>query len=589
MSREPITIVEIDVDGCTRTFGAGACTASLTGQTVRKCYNTFATCRLPSAFNRTTTFRTLRFCQPRANMPKGATYFPAVTSISEHSSTVNIAGSDDDLSSLGRRATVKVGFLDFPYHDRLTDPYQAERASGAAQTDEAGYDPSDRGTFWTKLKARWPYYAGRALRVINASIVDGALTDQVTRHYVITGVSGPDSDGGVTVEASDVLDLASNEKAVAPKTSSGVLLGDISASATTMTLSPTGIGASEYPASGRALIGSEIVTYTRSGDTITLTGRGMARTTAASHSAGDTFQQVLRFNNTRVDAAVYALLVTYAGIDPAFISFADWQAEVDRWMPEIQLNTHIVKPTGVATLVGELAVLGVSIWWDGATQKIRLKANRPPDNDPVFAVTDRSQVKSISHEDQDDKRLTQIHFYSVQTDPTKSGTSAENYDRMMATVDLAAQEAWAYGKSNIRTIHCRWLDGGADGAIRIISKRLLKRFNAAPAHYTILLDAKDRAIGLTDILSVSSRVVMDETGRPVERLMQVIQRSEPTPGHEVKVVAQAYQFDGRFGYCTPNDWPVYDSASVSQKAAGNWAVDEGTLLFADGTEPYEAV
>ena len=46
---------------------------------------------------------------------------------------------------------------------------------------------------------------------------------------------------------------------------------------------------------------------------------------------------------------------------------------------------------------------------------------------------------------------------------------------------------------------------------------------------------------------------------------------------------------GRFGYITPDTYPVYGSATAAEKAAGSWIVDEGTLLFPDGTGPYRII
>lgn len=590
MSAEPVSWIEVDVDGCSRTFGVAPCTASLSAAVPRKCYNTFGTCRDKVNFARVAAFRTLRFCEPRGNMPKGATYFPALTSISEQSSTVNIAGSDDDLSALGRRATVRVGLVDFPYHDRLTDPYQAERVSGAAQIDEGGYDPGQRGTFFAKLKRRWPHYAGRPLRVVNAKIVGGVLTELVTRHYVITDMNGPDDEGRVTFEASDVLDLAKNEKAVAPKASNGALSADIGAGLpASFTLQPAGVGDSEYPASGRALIGSEIVSYTRVGDVVTLTARGVAKSLAATHSARDTFQQVLHVNLSRIDVLIRTLLVDYAGINPAFVPTAKWTAEVDRWLPDLLLETHIVKPTGVATLIGELSILGVSVWWDSALQEIGLKANRPPAEDTVYDLTNDANIKAISVEDRDDKRLTQIHFSSVMADPTKSNTAKENYDRLFVTPDLTSERPEAFGGARIREVLCRWLNQGANDLIRTLSQRLLARFKTAPQHFTILLDAKDTPIGLTEVLRVRSRSAQDETGKPETRLLQVIERSEPRPGHEIRIVAQAYQFDLRFALIGPDTLPVYTAATEDQKRTYGFIGADTEPAFADGSDYYRIV
>ncbi len=280
---------------------------------------------------------------------------------------------------------------------------------------------------------------------------------------------------------------------------------------------------------------------------MTLTGRGIARTAKAGHNEGDTFQQVLFFDRKRIHEIIQTLLADYTTVDPARFPGPEDAAEIMRWLPGVLLTRNIVKPTGVDSLIGELSLFGVSIWPSNILNRIRLKANRPVDNDEIFDLSDRNDIIEVTRKDRDDKRLTQIHVHSVLSDPTKGSTSAENYDRLMATVDLSAQEAWAYGETRIRKIYTAWLEEGGDSIIRISSLRLLRRFLAAPAHLTLLLDEKDGTIDLADVLRLSTDAIQDETGRAVTSLYQVIERSEPDPGHQFEVVSQAYQFDGRFG------------------------------------------
>lgn len=115
----------------------------------------------------------------------------------------------------------------------------------------------------------------------------------------------------------------------------------------------------------------------------------------------------------RLDDAVRILLVDYTKIDPAFIPWAEWQAEVTRWAPTLRLTVDICKPEGVAKLIGELAILGVSIWWDDRAQKIGLKLNRPPDLDVVKPLSDRNNLLSLEIEDRDEDRLTRVQFFTV--------------------------------------------------------------------------------------------------------------------------------------------------------------------------------
>lgn len=590
-AREPFSWVEIDVDGCSLTFGTGACTAALGVDGVtRKCFNTFNTCRKPADYDLMPVYRTMRYCQPRSNMPKGATFFPLlVGEPSEYSATVNIAGSDGDLSAFGRRATISARFIDAPDHDRYFDKYQLERVSGAAQSDGIGYPPVERGTHFAKLKTRWPFYAGRAMRRHDGYIENGAIVDVTTRHYVITNMSGPGDDMMVTVEGSDVLDLADDKRTLVPKARNGKLLADVSADLLdTFSLSPEGVGALEYPASGRARIGSEFVDYTRTGDTITLTARAVSQTVASTHRSGDTFQRVLSYENARVDDVVSELLQE-AGIDASYLPLADWAAEVNRWMAGTTLTRDIGEPTGVKALISQIVPLGFSLFWDSAAQKIRFKANRPVDGETIWDLSDLSTNLDIDIEEDDKKRVSEVLFWTVQKTPAGSATDTNNYARTWVASDPSAHEEWRYRTGAIKSYTCPWLNRGADAIVRVAARRLLKRFDTTPIYATITLDAKWKAIQLTDVVRLRTRGLQDDTGREIEGLFQVTQRSEPRAGERIKIVVQSYQFAGRFAYATANDVPTYMLATAAQRDPGMFAADPITLKMPNGDPPYEAI
>lgn len=583
-NREPVQIVEIDIDYCTLTYSVGACDAVLGTTGVRKCYNTFATCQAKDVFNKGSL--TLRFANTRSNFPKGQTYFPVLESVSAFSSSVNIAGSNPKLGDLGKRAKVTAQLVDFPYHDRYTDKYQAERVSGTAQTDEAGYDPMDRGTFFTKLKTRFPFYAGRPMRVIDGFISNGALVDTQTRHFIVTDMKGPDSSGRVTIEGKDVLTLADKKSSLAPAPSRGVLDRELDEVATAFTLLPAGVG-SEYPASGFAVIGSEIVSFTRSGDNITLTGRAVKGSQVSSHDISDSFQIAINYEDEFLDDVIYDLFVNYAGISASFIDTAAWENEVRTWGPTKKIFSTITEPTGVADLVGELAVIGVSIWWDDVNQKIGLRLTKPPSPfETITEFNDNAHIKAISQEDRDEDRLTQVHFYSVQSDPTQDVKNKSNYGRIRATIDIEAEQANSYNDTRVRETFFRWFNTGNDTQARLSSLRLLQRLRTAPKSYTILLDAKDRDIGLTDVIRVTSRVITDETGKTEPALLQVTQKVEKKSGHEVEISAQSYLYDNKYGWIMENDANDYDTATATEKATGAYIVDGTTLEFPDGAGPY---
>lgn len=582
---EPVQIVEIDIDYCTLSYGAGACDAVLGTTGVRKCFNTFATCQ--SKLNFEKGVKTIKFITPTASVPKGDVYFPALKSVSAFSSSVNISGTNPKLGALGKRGKVTVRLQDFAYHDRYLDKYQAGRVDGTAQTDEGGYDPADRGSFFTKLKSRFPYYAGRPLRVIDGYVDGGVLTVTQTRHFIMTEVVGPDGNGDITVEAKDVLTLAEKKSATAPLASSGELELDITTGLLSFNLLPSGVG-SNYPTSGYAVIGSEVVSYTRSSDEVTLTGRGLYKTQEDEHSSGDTFQEAIVYEDSLLNEVMEDLLSNYTDIPPSYLPTADWQQEAERWAGTLLLNTVITEPTAVAKLLGELAVLGASIWWDDVDQEIKLKITQPVDVfQSPYPITDSGNIKKVSQEDRDEDRLTQIHFYSVQSDPTDSATDKSNYDRIRVTVDTEAEQDDAYDDIRIREIFCRWLNVGRDAAVRIRSLRLLQRFNTAPKVIKATLDIKDIDVSLASVIEVSSRVITDDTGKPVPTLFEVIQRIETVAGHEVEILAQEYLYAGKYGFIMENTANPYDTSTELERDTGCYISDAAGIIFTD--EPYQII
>jgi hypothetical protein len=88
---------------------------------------------------------------------------------------INPGGAKRTSTALGKRATITVKMNDAPWNDKVVDPYQAERVSGAAQFDGVGYDPVERSTFWRKWKARNLYYLNRPMRYISGYVENGQV------------------------------------------------------------------------------------------------------------------------------------------------------------------------------------------------------------------------------------------------------------------------------------------------------------------------------------------------------------------------------------------------------------------------------
>ena len=587
--RRPLQIVELDVDTCALTYATGACAAVLGTTGERKCFQTYKTCQDQENFTANTL--TLRFCKNQNGAPKGQTIFPALQSVSTNPTRITLGATDERLGTLGKRARITVKLKDFAYHDRYTDPYQAERVSGAAQSSGIGYDPATRGTFFGKLRARWPYYYGRTIRIRNGYVGD-AIASMPTRAYIITEWEGPDAAGNVTITAQDPLKLADEDLAQCPVANTGQLASDISEGFTgDVDLTPSGVGDDEYAASGRVCIGSEVMSFTRSGDTLTITGRGLDGTDAASHGEDDSVQQCFRVEADKLQDVAQTLLEDYAGVDPSFITIADWDGEIDRWMSSLNLTRTIAKPTAVKDLLGQLMDFGVIIWWDDSAQQIRMKANRPLDYDETPAELSEGTTiieGSLSSEDLHDQRLTQVWFFHGQISATGGDEDPENYERLFVAQDADAESEFEYDQKRIHKIFSPWLGGDGDDIFaRSVSIRLRDRFRDTPQQVGFVADIKDlTALEIANQIELTTRVLQDDTGASLATQMQVTSVEETEPGHRITVTAQTWRLDGRYGFITEDARPVYGSSSAAQIARGTYMVDGTTLEFADGTGPY---
>lgn len=584
-TRKLVQVVELDIKRCSLSYGAGACTAVLGTSGTRKCYNTFKTCQ--DAANYAEVTETLRFGTNIDALTSGEDIYPALVSVSTNPSIINLSGITDRVGPLGKRARVTIKLKDFADSDIWFDRYQSERVSGAAQSSGVGFNPLKTGTFFPKLRRRYPYYVGRPIRVLEGE--EGqALSAMRTRHYVVSEISGPDGAGNVTIVAKDILDVAEDDKALCPKQNSGKLAEDLAIDGTSLELTPAGIGDAEYAASGYASVGSEVVSFTRSGDVVTLTGRGLEGSTAETHGAGDIFQQAYRVENTPIADISDDLLRNYTNGAGDFITLSEWQAEGSAWMPGVNLTATIVEPTGVTKLLAELAQFGVSWFWDEINQKIEMRAVRPLDFDetaPKLNDDEHFLAQSVKVEDRPQRRLSSVVFWHGIIDVTGSQTDGANYKR--ASVSTVADDP--YEQAAIHTIYSRWLGVGQDSIASAVTQRLLSRFKDIPRVVTFSCDIKDdAALEPAAPVDITTRNLADEDGLPEEVRMQITSIEETVPGHRLEVVAETYDIDvTRQAFFTENARPVYDSSSDAEKEKGFYFIDEAQTEFADGGLSYK--
>jgi len=412
-----------------------------------------------------------------------------------------------------------------------------------------------------------------------------------TRHYVITEWDGPDINGNVTITAKDILDLADNKKALVPAPSQGKLGSDIDdSSLAVFDLVPAGIG-SEYAASGRASMGSEIVTYTRSGDTITLTGRGVDGSEASSHDTDDAFQQCYRVESGTIPAVIADLLQNYAGVSASFLPTTDWNNEASRWIPHWRLTRTIAKPTGVTKVLGEILQLGVLLWWDDIDQEVKFQVNRPTDlGETVTNVTDAANLieGTLKNSDLHDKRVSRVLFWHGVRDFTEANNDGSDFKRVVVAIDEDAESADEYNETRVFETYNSWLGStGDDQVAQAVSIRLRNRYRDPPRQLQFDIDVKDEAnLRTASLISLRTRALQDETGNVLPVQAQVSSVEEIEPGHKLRIKAQEWDFNKRYCFITEAGRSDYGASTAAEIAKGTYIVDAATLEFSDGTGPY---
>ena len=417
--RIPTVFIELDMDFCALRSGVGACTATQTGDD--KCYNTYSTCNDKPNFDKTV--KTYRFCEQNADIPVGLSAIPLLKTVTFASQEIT------PNKGLGVRGSVNVTLLDAPWPDTEIDPYFRERT----------YNTNDLGTFWGKFRARNLYYENRVLRVRRGYLTKSAFdwANFVNSVYVIDQLQCITKDDGARIVAKDILKLADDKKALFPKPSNGVLSSNITNSATSFTIEPSGIG-SEYPASGKVVIGGEMMSFTRSSETFTVT-REVSNTVAEAHNAGDTVQLVGIFDAEKIQDVIYTLLTSYSSISTDYIDKDAWDTEATTYLAGVW-SAEIPEPTGINTLVGELTEQGTCrIWWDEENQLIQFRAVKPlPEDLTVLSDDDHFLTNTIDVKTDTNQRISTVLVYYGQKKPTEKLDDVTNYPLRVATPDLDA-------------------------------------------------------------------------------------------------------------------------------------------------------
>lgn len=483
--------IEIDVTRCSLTYGTAPCTAAVGATGDFKCYNSPATCQDPANYAAST--KTFRFAKSTGDLPVTIDARPNVQSIRIRGQEIKPA------ESLGTRESVSIAFQNHRDSDAGYDPYISSR----------GFNPYARGTHWGKFVSRWPNLQGYALRVIRGALGQ-PLADMESRHYYIESTTGPDINGKFSITAKDALKFLDGKKAQAPLPSGGRLSAAITNTDTSLTLVPAGIGDLEYPASGNASIGDEYVSFTRSADTITLTGRGLKGSEQDEHDADETFQIALVYSAVDPADIIDDLIFNYTDTPANYRDLAVWQTETDTFYGRL-LSADIAKPTPLKDLVSELIQqVGLSVYTDIVGQKIRLKVLRQ--GAPTLNVTDDNHIAgSLRFMQDEEQRINAVYTYYGQKNPLENLDEEQNYKAILAKYDDDQVKALENLPLSIRKIKSRWIINSNRPAAQQINDSMIERYGDTPGMCSFRLPF-NKPVNLGSQITLKSRLFEDPQG-----------------------------------------------------------------------------
>jgi hypothetical protein len=561
--RTPVWVVEVDLDW----IADGAVTATNPDNSL--CYRTPATTD-QGAF--TVGTKTRRFMTMSQRPIPELSAIPCVAAVGLGAEELRVG---EAMSYFGQATVDLVDFVDDDR--RAEDPF-------ATDTSRSGLDLK-AGSYFSKLLARNPYWTGRKIRIVEGFATDGVWypADSITHTYYVRDIQGP-SDGKVRITAAGPLQLLNLESAEAPAPSEGTLAADITAAATTATLSDAVI-AGDYPASGTLRIGDEVMTYTRSGVTLTIT-RAQLGTVAATHQAGDAVQWCLVYSSQQIDAIIADLLTTYGGVDAGDLDTAGWATEFTEYLSTYILSAAITQPTKIIDLVRELCnAAGILVWWDDVAGKVRMRAIRTAmQSDTIWndrlhlmtrPVVRRDPTARVSRTD------ICMDLRSAALDPT----DASSYRFRLVGIPQG-DGATEHGSERLMLLASRWL--AVSQVLLAERAAYLMTLQLRDGRQTIVVEvaAKDAAANLGDAIILESADLVDRTGQPRQVKCVAVKREALMAGSRYRFTLQPLPYAQRVCFLTDVSLADYDAGTSAEHAKWGYLAAATRPYFTDNTDAY---
>lgn len=472
-----ISVIEIDLPVCQNTYSSAPCTAPASEE---PCYNCRTTCKDIPNINEQP--ETIYFAKPSDKIDQIRSAGGALgveATIIENIESISYAPPELELGkSIGVRASLSVKFRDHRSPD--TDN------SGDKYIDQRSYDPYEQGTYFGKLRARYPYIKNLAVRWKQGS--DSlAYADYDTRHFVLDSTMGPDVNGSYSIVAKDILKLTDGERALVPFvtgiTTSNVFNAAYLGSIGTFTDDDRPF----FSTDGYVNLGNkEIAQYTRSflgGGIISidLITRAAFNTEAIDNSSGNSISlQECEYYNAAFPQQIMAnMLINQAGVDPSYINIGEWLTE---WEANINRTYDFIfpRPEPVVNVINEILEQTAStLWWDNRAQQLRWQVLKKPVVQTKSYTDSDALAGSLNIRDDYSSRVSRVFIYFGMINPLKNKTEKDNYSTIVLRTELESEKFFgdipAY-----KEIYSRFIPSASVDTSERLGDLILQRYSFPP-------------------------------------------------------------------------------------------------------------
>lgn len=570
------SVVEIETQHCSLTYGSAPCTASLNDASA--CFKTR---------------NVLNDCQDVPNFnPDVKSYFftdkDNSTIIDGHRPLLkNVTFAPSKLPPRGGLANVskvKFTFIDEPDTDLDTDDNILDRT----------YIAREQGTFWGKFKARNSFLQGQKIKYkVTFFNSDGDL-NELTNTWQIESVSWANKNGEVTITAKDPLNLTDALNSKCPPVSRIKLYSDLSVGSHTLAVDQV-VGLKSPDQYTYFRIGDEIVlvdgaTLSVVGDhyevdIVSPHGRGALGTTHADHIAGAVVQEVARFDALAIDTALLKIINSYSELTQGDTDYLEWASQIASWRSSTFLTNYISEPTDIKTLIAEICDQNqIMMWYDSFATKIKLKAVAP-ELGTLKSYTDANDIWDLQVKEDDTLRLNSCSMYFTPRSWI-GGSKASDFENVAVTLDTLYYDL--YGSPKERNLYSKWITSNA--VALATTGVLINRFRASPFRITFKMAYDNFALtrlNTGDNFRLTSSQFQDGTGAPYSpEFICISTKYDKDMNLNVEAVAYSYfagnnaaigasSFDGQ-------DYSTFIAANPEDGGVLAWiSQDDGTMLNGD--------